>query len=430
MVQAWTDAQSSNDFESYERLYADRFTGVKRAGTFTARLDRKAWMADRKTMIAPGLVVEARDPAVDVTDAIATVRFTQHYKSAHFEDVGPKQLVVIATLAGPRIAREEMLSSSIQMQGMGKPLSARLHAADSRGVFLVVEATDDAGKGSPRVVTPEYLDGVQEADRDVDPKALTDQQRAYEGRSFTVYDAAGNACPVVVKGFTMKSLLVAHFGVLQSFEDKTQYPDPVALAKKKAETYVELSGPNGRYLYGRFETPCKGARWAVEGSAIAVTPAVEATPAERDAALFALRATKPSAALQAEFVKDHPEKKSSPWYAYDGNVTVAAFRPPQGASTLIVGAHGGAGCNDFYGSLMAVFDAADAAHPSLRGTVNDSPSFPRLLAAVDLDGDGDVEFIAGPTDETSAFDLIRRRSKSGPYVRERFFEVPFLDCPC
>jgi hypothetical protein len=58
-----------------------------------------------------------------------------------------------------------------------------------------------------------------------------------------------------------------------------------------------------------------------------------------------------------------------------------------------------------------------------------SPSVPHLLAAVDLDGDGELEFISGPDGESSAYALIRP-GKKGVYVRDTFFTTPFLDCPC
>ena len=51
------------------------------------------------------------------------------------------------------------------------------------------------------------------------------------------------------------------------------------------------------------------------------------------------------------------------------------------------------------------------------------------LAAVDLDGDGALEFVSGPDGESERFGLIRPGPK-GTYVREVFFSVPFLDCPC
>lgn len=427
LVQKWTAAQSGNDFAGYEALYAERFTGIKRAGTFVKRLGRADWMADRRTMIAPGLIVEASDVKVDVTPTAANVHFVQRYKSPRFEDVGPKQLVVVLTPQGPRIAREEMLSSMIQMQGLGKPLASRLHAAESTGVFLVSGLGKGAGKGDPVVAKPEYL-GVQEADAAVNEAALAPEQRAFVGRAFTAYDAAGKPCPAVVKSLSIKAVVIPHFGVLQSFEDRAEYPDPAAAEKAKPGVFYDLAGNEGRYLFGRFESPCPGARWAVEGSGVAVVPKSEPLK-EHPGALAALRALPEYKKVQAELAAEHPEKKAQPWDTYDGETSFDAFRPPKGAPLLVASSRAGNGCGDFYGALAAVFDSTDPAHPASRGVIDGAPGILNVLAAVDLDGDGELEFVTGPDGESERFGLIRP-GKKGTYVREDFFAVPFLDCPC
>src|SRR5262249_59943264 len=142
-------AQSSADFAGYDALYAERFTGVKRAGRYVATYGRKVWMADRKTMIRPGLVVEANAVKVSLAAGGARVLFLQHYKSPKFEDVGPKQLVVIQTPSGPKIAREEMLSSRVtgaaQDGGVGR--SAQVYAAESSGAFLTAGFAVGAARG-------------------------------------------------------------------------------------------------------------------------------------------------------------------------------------------------------------------------------------------------------------------------------------------
>jgi hypothetical protein len=429
LVHKWTAAQSSNDFAGYEALYAERFTGIKRAGTFTKRLARGEWMADRKTMIAPGLVVEASEVKVEVSPAAANVHFIQRYKSPRFEDVGPKQLIVVLTPTGPRIAREEMLASTIQMQGLGKPLASRLHASESTGVFLVSGLPKEAGKGKPFLAKPEYLN-VQGASAIANDAALTAEQRAFVGKTFTAYDAAGKPCPAVVKSLSVKALVIPHFGVLQSFDDREAYPDPAAAQKAKPEVFYDLAGEEGRYLFGHFESPCPGARWAVEGSAIAVVPKSE-SPKAHPAALASFRSLPTYAKMQAELASAHPEEKARPWETYDdGHTDFDVFRPEKGAPLVVVSARSGSGCSDFYASMSAFLDASDAAHLVSRGVLETDPSnVLNPLAAVDLDGNGEFELVTGPDGDSEGFALVRPSGK-GTYVREQFFGVPFLDCPC
>jgi hypothetical protein len=426
LVGKWAAAQSTNDFSAYQALYADRFTGVKRAGSLTVRLGRDDWMKDRKAMIAPGLVVEANDVAVAVTKDAATVHFVQHYKSPRFEDLGPKQLVVIATPSGPRIAREEMLSSAVQMQGLGRGLANRLHAAESGGVFLVSGLPTRAATGKLSIARPELLQ-VSEVDAAIDEAALTPEQRGFVGRAFTAYDAQGNACPAAVASLSLKALVTPHFGTVQSFGDSSEYPDPAVAARKKAEAYFDLAGGEGRYLFGRFAKPCPGARWAIEGTAVAVTS--KASDADKSAATAAFHALPQYRSIAAEFTEEHPDKKGTPWETYDGEITFDVFRADKGPPLLVLGARGGSGCGDFWGAMTAVFDVRDPSHPVARGVADAAPSVPHLLAAVDLDADGELEFVSGPDGESAAYALLRP-NKKGAYVRDTFFSTPFLDCPC
>jgi hypothetical protein len=133
--------------------------------------------------------------------------------------------------------------------------------------------------------------------------------------------------------------------------------------------------------------------------------------------------------MAAEFTGEHPDKKGTPWETYDGEITFDVFHVEKGSPMLVLGARGGSGCGDFWGAMTAVFDVRDPSHPVARGVADASPSAPDLLAAVDLDADGELEFISGPEGESAAYALIRP-GKKGAYVRDTFFSTPFLDCPC
>jgi hypothetical protein len=43
LLDAWLKAQNDGDFNAYEKLYAQRFTGIRRSGPRTVKMDRAGW---------------------------------------------------------------------------------------------------------------------------------------------------------------------------------------------------------------------------------------------------------------------------------------------------------------------------------------------------------------------------------------------------
>jgi ketosteroid isomerase-like protein len=427
LVQRWAAAQSGNDFAAYEVLYAPRFTGVKRAGTYTKQFGRKEWMTDRKTMIAPGLVVEANDLQISVAGNGAHATFVQHYKSPRFEDVGPKQLVVVSTADGPRIAREEMLSSSITAQAVAGE-AAPIHGAESRGVFIMAGIPETAATTDPVETKHEVIDASQ-AEAEIDPSVLTADQKAFMGRTFTVYDVTGKPCSARVKSFAIKAVTILHFGMDQDFADTAQYPERAVAAKARARALFEWAEDSSRYLYGRFESPCPGGVFAVQGSSSKVLAPAKGTLTGVDAKK-AIRALPMHKRLQAHFTETVPEQKQLQWDDFDPVGTVAvSFQPEHGAPIAVFGTANGPACNSFNGALTAVFDMTDPAKPVARGTVDDEFDVAHVIAALDVDGDGELEFVTGPDGFTNVMSLLRR-NRQGVYVRNTFFKNSYFDCPC
>src|SRR6476659_2556625 len=95
LVDAWLAAQNKGDFAAYEKLYAQKFTGVRRSGPRTASLDRAGWMRDRQRMFQKPMKVSAGDVKVAGTLASARVTFMQEWESGSYHDRGPKQLVIV-----------------------------------------------------------------------------------------------------------------------------------------------------------------------------------------------------------------------------------------------------------------------------------------------------------------------------------------------
>ena len=79
VIDAWLRAQNEGDFAAYERLYAPRFTGIRRSGPRERRFDRAGWIADRQAMFRASMQVATRDVTVDPGAGVAMVRLTQEF---------------------------------------------------------------------------------------------------------------------------------------------------------------------------------------------------------------------------------------------------------------------------------------------------------------------------------------------------------------
>jgi ketosteroid isomerase-like protein len=119
VVDAWLAAQNGGDLAAYTALYAERFQGIRRSGPRTRAFDRAGWMTDRGAMFRSPMRVSLSDVTIASFSTAATVRFTQDFTQQTFHDTGSKEIVVVQTSQGLRIAREEMLASQI----VGAPAS-------------------------------------------------------------------------------------------------------------------------------------------------------------------------------------------------------------------------------------------------------------------------------------------------------------------
>ncbi len=90
---------------------------MRRSGKQTVRLDRRAWLADRKKMFARPMLVGMRDVELQLGPGRATAHFTQEWASGSYSDVGPKVIELVVVGQDVRIGREEMLRSRIVKVG-------------------------------------------------------------------------------------------------------------------------------------------------------------------------------------------------------------------------------------------------------------------------------------------------------------------------
>ncbi|MDQ3812926.1 MAG: hypothetical protein M3347_03135 [Armatimonadota bacterium] len=114
LVDEWADAQNRLDYPRYAALYADDFTGIKRTRSGRkSNFNLVGWLRDRHRMMkkARGLEVSLSARVVSLHGNWAEVSFEQYFRTEKYGDRGQKILKVRATLNGPRIFYEELLSS-------------------------------------------------------------------------------------------------------------------------------------------------------------------------------------------------------------------------------------------------------------------------------------------------------------------------------
>ncbi len=434
VLDAWLRSQNSGSFSDYERLYAPRFTGVKRAGTRTQRFDREAWLQDRRAMFESNFVVKADDVAVNVAGGTGIVTFTQSWTSPRFHDVGKKRLLVVREGNEARISSEEMLTST---QGAAEK-KAEPPTASEFGFVKMAE-------GAPLVILeqgvelnavgaapPRYLSN-EEAVRDMATKALPEKIRKLEGTRFDLFDGTGKRCEATVTGFAALVRAVPHFGLVNVWEGRDGHPGNVPPAER-AITLWQLSESGGRFLTAKLKPsgPCGSPVWAREHKD-GPEPKPWATRApsdeERAAALAVTRATEPYKALQLDSQRSNGT--STPWDELGLADDFQVFEDGSGKQYLSMTLRGGEDdCGAvFQGELWVLLAKRGGKYQVASGSSGERtpspwPVFigpPQPEFAVDLDDDGFPELYGND-------EFFRQ---SGGVYRPVWNVAPaFFDCPC
>lgn len=420
LLARWLAAQNGGDFSAYGDLYATKFEGVKRAGPRTRRFGREGWLADRKPMFEKKMKVEASDVKVVASAGSVRLRFVQRFASGTFQDEGPKEIVVVKDGSGWKIAREEMLRSTLQKL---EPIAGENFAFVVRG-GVVLSTTPDSSwmRGAPRLL--EEGDPVT-TEADVHESRLPQAMQAWRDRPVRVFGEGGEVCQATVTGFSLLARVVPHFGTRAMWRGKPEEagiildgpPDP-PLSKAELAAAAFNMAAGGQLLIGKLKPQsgnCGKALWA-RGAALPVPKAAAAVAPPAALQQRALDAFRNLPAYKV-IADDHRKQGGAGhWDEHDGaRPEVQQFRGDR--TYVAVDAEAGIGCGDFAGSLLAIFE--------LQGDrlvlVNDPTDGPMPSSAVDVDGDGNVEFIA---------DESIRRAKGASFDHFEALEVPFLDCGC
>jgi hypothetical protein len=417
-VTRWSSAQNERDFAAYSRLYADRFMGVKRVGTYSKRFDRAAWLVDRRPMLEGSATVTVSDIEVVAAAGAARVIFTQEFVSAGFRDIGKKELFLLPSPAGIVISREEMLSSQASSTSVG----GETVLAYQRDGAVVQRGFDERALGSqPRLLSREGL--PLEITFDVEPAALGAEARAWLGREVTAYTSSGKSCTGRVARFEVRVQAVPHFGMRQTWSG--QLDEPKATPQAIAKALQDMAQSEEYIVVAVLDSACAGS-WA-SSSPQTFVPAVEAKGPLREAALSAFKSLPAYADLQRRFVKE--SKTSSAWETVDGSVRVLELRAPGRASLLLVSARSGAGCGDFNGSLSAFWEITGTAQtPKLAALAQPLTEYVTIHGAIDEGGPQGLALLAGPDDFDEQLSVLRLAPPKA--ARRVLLSNSFWDCGC
>lgn len=422
LVDVWLAAQNSGDLTAYLALYAEPFEGVKRSGERVAHLDRAGWVADRTRMFAKKMTVSVADLAIVTTANTAQVTLTQTWAGGNFKDIGPKRLVVVKQAGALRIAREEMLASTLT--GVTR---LPFHTPDELALVIA--------DGGPQVVLdvspdPAWAEGAPELLADAEPfptrsavstAELPANLSAWTGKRMRLYGSDGPVCTATLASPALVGRVMPHFGEVARWRGTSDEGTPPLSKGQIARNAWDLAGgaaPNGLLLTAAITEPegdCSAALWAQPASEPErkVTKAEWATPERAQQVLAALRKLPAYKAIQAT---REPDKRGKPW-DLEGKTQVLVMGEPSGKSLAFIAAIANDGCGGFQGDLAAVFEI-DGDKLRLAGEPMSAPL--RMPVALIEVGAGKREIL---------FSEALLRGETG-YDQLDALTIPFLDCGC
>jgi len=366
----------------------------------------------------------ARAVELAVTPSTARLHFELAVVTGAKEHATPKELVVVSTPLGPRIAREETRAPTPTSVEVAKAPGLDLVLADVDGLLLTRAAEDAWGTGPI-----EPTGTLDMAARGVDEAQLPPELRGWKGRKVKTIDQVGVVCEARVTGFRLRATLGPHENAWREWRGDGK---ATAERAKIAEQTWTLSGRDGRVVLGLLDPPCQGI-FAIDAQrpaprAFAPDAPVPELQAEAIAAFRDLPAYRE---IQKRYESEHTNA-TKPWHeAMDHGFAVWIFAPPARSPSILVTARVGKGCGEFSASLSAVFQRSGGQKPSWTLLGLPEMAVPDLLTpatAFDFDRDGKLEILSGPEGFTRERAIWLERK--GEIVRHVLASSPYLDSPC
>src|SRR6478736_588753 len=422
LVERWVRAQNEHDFTAYSALYAPRFSGTKRVGSYSKRFDRASWLRDRQPMFRDGVVVQATDLQLSGTPSAVRVVFTQDFVAPGFHDRGAKELFLVTQSGGLLVAREEMLVSNI---AEAAPITDSAVLAFHRDGAVVERSFGSKPTDAPRLLPRGKFDSY-EAALPIAPSALRDSTRAWLGRSIVSYAKDGSTCQGTVTRFEVRVSAEPHFGMRQAWDGEDG--EKKATPSEIASAIWNIARDDDRFVVAVLDHECKGLWAATHASPF--TPATSPAAPLRTAAIKAFKALPGYRELQARFERDSGGSRNA-WETVDGELNVVELRTAPESALVVVSARAGASCNGFNGNLSAIWKVtgADArASFTPRGVIEDGLDLLKVHGAIDQNNDGSLELLAGPEVYAGALSVLRLGSNG--YESKTLFATSVWECPC
>jgi ketosteroid isomerase-like protein len=418
VVDKWLAAQNAGDLAAYDKLFAARFTGVRRSGPRTVRFDRTGWMRDRGRMFKKPMTVGISDVKVRAGGATALVSFKQTFAQGNYKDEGPKELVIVREAGLLKITSEKMLRSEI----FGAPLPAdeRFRFVVSNALLLSASPDEDWATGPFTYRDDDGIDADYAA-RGVDMRKLPAEFARWQGRPVRLVTTKGAACLTKVTGFRLMSRFEAHPSQTEEWK-----------AMKPADAGREAWELGTKALVADVEKKCEDAFWGQPAAQAAAEIDAGATP---DAALKAralAEARKTSAWKEIqEAYRDSPKPGIKYWDQSDGEPNIKSFRARRaGKDITLVSVQVGVwdGCEAFQGDLLAIYEVSGGKLIK-RNTPGKLAAF--VVGAVDSDGDGNSELLILPNSRDTNDEKGRLLlDDKGLWDKVEMVERVFASCPC
>jgi ketosteroid isomerase-like protein len=406
LVERWKAAQNQRDFAAYQPLYAVRMTGIKRVGPRVFTFDREGWMKDRGRMFRKKMEVAVDEVDVKVAGPSAVVRFEQTFKQGRFQDTGRKQLVVVREGGELRIAREEMLSSTV----IGAKAAGGGAASDTflmlDGEVLLAQDTALDVEGAPTLDAGEGSASFR-ARAEVDRGRLDDRTRRLVGETFTVYGERGATCQATLDRVGLVSGMTPHFGTVAEWHGQAETP---ALDSGEIAALIWESGRT--VLVGR-PGQCNGLIARAGGPPVVAFEDVDDHQLAT-VVLASFRKLDEWAKTQREFAATGQRGS----WDHEGTIVRLFRHPTSGAMWAVVHATGGELCSPFSAEMTAVFERTGSTWKDVSAATLEPFE---AAAAFDLDGDGKPEFVAPRL-------LVGDIGDGFGTLLE--FAYPDHDCPC
>src|SRR5690606_34965015 len=198
------------------------------------------------------------DVEVRATSVGAVIDFEQRWSSETYRDVGPKRLVLVTEGDELRIAREEMLRSTIDGDDAtvaGMPLGRFFFTVEADGVYVVLHPSVEPAwaKGPRRLQSQqEHYAVTREADR----AALPAELAALAGREVRLYGASQELCRTTLGPLAVMQRVTPHFGQVQHW--KGELGEPASHDEVIAAEVATMAGDSG-LLVAPVKADCAGA---------------------------------------------------------------------------------------------------------------------------------------------------------------------------